>query len=205
MNWWNIFPLYCIDLYSLINWMKCSIKIRHFAIILISIKIGIFLYKLCFKNSLYMWEQKYKYMSREDSSFYFFSSFLYVLSSLKWRSQQEMKRSRRIKYQKEVNPKPCHWIYTLVMKNDRLAAHTQLVPTCSLFSLPKLFILNCSIFKVTAWFHIHNLSCMNVQLYFSSQTNRLLGPRMLTTVLWAVIDLFYISPQQFYSTSESKH
>lgn len=56
---------------------------------------------------------------------------------------------------------------------------TSLVPTCSLRGLLKRFILNCSIFKVTAWFHIHNHSCMNVQFHFRPRTNHLLSPRIL--------------------------
>lgn len=57
---------------------------------------------------------------------------------------------------------------------------TSLFPRCSLCDLLKRFVLNCSIFKVTVWFRIHNHSCMNVQFYFSPQTNHLLRPRMLT-------------------------
>lgn len=45
--------------------------------------------------------------------------------------------------------------------------------------LLKRFILKCSIFKVTAWFHIHNHSCMNVQFHFRPWTNHLLSPRIL--------------------------
>lgn len=129
----------------------------------------------------------------------------FVFSSVKVKESAGEREITAHEIPEEVKPKPCRGTYTQAMKNDRLAARTQLVPTCSLFSLPRLFILNCSIFKVTAWFHIHNHSCMNVQFYFSPQTNHLLGPGMLTTVLWAVIDLFYISPQQLYFTSESKH
>lgn len=53
---------------------------------------------------------------------------------------------------------------------------TSLVPTWSLCGLVKRFIPNCSILKVTAWFHIHNYSCMNVQFHYSLLTNRLLRP-----------------------------
>lgn len=70
------------------------------------------------------------------------------------------------KIPKEVNPGPCWGIYTRAMKNGCLADYIT-CSHCSLCGLLKRFILNCSIFKVTAWFHIHNHSCMNVQFHFS--------------------------------------
>lgn len=91
--------------------------------------------------------------------------FLYYLQCKAKKSAGEVEITAH-KIPKEVNPKPCRWIYTAAMKNDRLAARTPLVPTCSLFSLPKLFILNCSIFKVTAWFHIHNLFLYECPILF---------------------------------------
>lgn len=85
----------------------------------------------------------------------------------------EEEGSQHIKYQRR-------WTRALVGEfihgRWKMAASqtTSLVPTWSLCGLVKRFIPNCSILKVTAWFHIHNYSCMNVQFHYSLLTNHLL-------------------------------
>lgn len=117
--------------------------------------------------------------SQDNKTYFFLSS---VSSSFKclWVSKRYwIRKARHIKYQRRWTLSPCWGSYTRSMKNGCLADCIT-CSHCSLRGLLKRFILNSSILKVTAWFHIHNHSCTNVQFHFSPLTNHLLRPTTLT-------------------------